>query len=326
MYLTGRKWVAAVLAVIVVLIVAAAGTAVWKYQRDLKNDAAIEQVGKVETVPAKCQLGAPVRLTAKFKCPWHRRPLEAVLTPAKGLREVGTPVIKRKKLGFGYGIWTVTATVKPYHTGKIAGSTLNVEFNRKGESNKIIDMELKVPGMNVTPIIVGNPQELSLASEIAPADLVKSHRNIIIAAIAILLVLIIVGIIIATRKRVIAEKVLSPWQVAILELTGLRDAISNHTMQPERCFSKLTDIVREYLEKRFSLRAPQQTTGEFLQDLNQSNSPLPDNHRKFLTDFMTAADLVKFANMPANGTLLGEAVDKAEALVSETKPAQEEEK
>jgi hypothetical protein len=77
--------------------------------------------------------------------------------------------------------------------------------------------------------------------------------------------------------------------------------------------------VRNYIEQRFKLHAPSQTTHEFLSDLDSRDSGLISEHRLFLRNFLTAADLVKFANLPADKELLESAINKAETLVESTK-------
>ena len=313
-----------VLTVFTVLVALVAGIAAWKYQQDLKNDTPVEQYGETVVSPAAPALGEAVRFTVTLKCPWHRKPLEAFCAPAEGLREVGKPLIKGGAIGFGYRLWTVTSTVRPFHTGNIGQGEINIDFNRKGEHNQMTAMKLKLPGFDVSAITPDDVRKLAVAPEIQIAELAGRHKYLI-AGVIVLIVLLALGAWVLSRKRVkAAVKLLSPWQMAFVELRDLREAIRNHSMVPEKCMSRLSGVVRVYLEKRFNLRAPQQTTGEFLRDLKRSESPLRQEHRGFLEDFMQSADLVKFAGMPADGELLGKAVDKAEALVSETIPEEEE--
>jgi hypothetical protein len=108
--------------------------------------------------------------------------------------------------------------------------------------------------------------------------------------------------------------------VALSLLHELKDALKNNKVKGQICISRLTDIVRDYLEHRFNIHAPSQTTHEFLTDLDKSDSPLELEHKQFLRDFMTAADMVKFAKLPADQALLENAMNKAEQLVQSTTP------
>ena len=77
----------------------------------------------------------------------------------------------------------------------------------------------------------------------------------------------------------------------------------------------LTDVVRSFLEKQFSLRAEHQTTPEFLESLRSGESPLASEQRRFLKDVLSSADMVKFARLPADKSLFETAAGKAESLI-----------
>ena len=64
-------------------------------------------------------------------------------------------------------------------------------------------------------------------------------------------------------------------------------------------YSILSAIVRTYLEQRFEVRAPEMTTEEFLAR-SARDGRLQTGHRSLLGEFLTEADLVKFArHLPA---------------------------
>ena len=64
--------------------------------------------------------------------------------------------------------------------------------------------------------------------------------------------------------------------------------------QPERFCTRISEVVRVYLEERFGLKAPDQTTEEFLASLPQS-SELEPGLKPMLEEFLTQCDWVKFA-------------------------------
>jgi hypothetical protein len=63
-----------------------------------------------------------------------------------------------------------------------------------------------------------------------------------------------------------------------------------------------SEVIRNYIEKRFDVVATQRTTEEFLQTLLQSSSEALARHRSLLAEFLQQCDFVKFA-----GTSLAEA-------------------
>lgn len=88
-------------------------------------------------------------------------------------------------------------------------------------------------------------------------------------------------------------------------------------------YIELSDIIREYIENRFALRAPEMTTEEFLESIKTSRE-LIGSTREILEAFLAQCDMVKFAKY---GPTLLEMLDSfkaAEKFVDETRPVEEE--
>lgn len=84
------------------------------------------------------------------------------------------------------------------------------------------------------------------------------------------------------------------------------------------CFCTLVaDTTRVYLEERFSLRAPERTTEEFLVELQTSPHLMPDQ-KQSLGSFLESCDLVKFARFEPTESTLRQLHDAALRLVDET--------
>jgi hypothetical protein len=117
-------------------------------------------------------------------------------------------------------------------------------------------------------------------------------------ALGALLVLAVVGALayrLLNRARVLAARPPRPADELALEaLARLRiDRLLEKGEQVE-FYVRLSSILREYLENRFHLRAPEMTTEEFLQAA-QKAPELSQKHRPLLGQFLSEADLVKFA-------------------------------
>ena len=59
-------------------------------------------------------------------------------------------------------------------------------------------------------------------------------------------------------------------------------------------YVEVSSIVRHYLEDRYSVRAPELTTEEFLREARRSEE-LTTEHRQLLSGFLERCDRVKFA-------------------------------
>jgi hypothetical protein len=80
---------------------------------------------------------------------------------------------------------------------------------------------------------------------------------------------------------------------------------------------EVSDILRTYLEPRFGLPAPFQTTREFLEGAMAQSELEPDQCAQ-LKRFLEFCDLVKFAQRPATELEQGQLLDTAEQFVRKT--------
>jgi len=313
-----KKTLWLILAVLVLGGLLGGGACWWRYQRIAAERPPIIEVGMATVLPGvKSGLGTPLTATVTYRCPWGRPPLEAVCTPGPGVKICGEPQIRRSAWGWGNNTWQISVTLRPFHTGKLLGAKLETMFAKADENGVAETKKRSLPDLEITPLPVNDPEQLALASAIEPPKTARRLGIIVAAAVLTAGVILLFWYL---RRRASRPVVLTPWQEALQELGGLRRALTAHTLPAEKCFARLTDIVRNYLEKRFSLRAPQQTTEEFLGELNRAESPLDGGQRQFLQSFLTSADLVKFAGIPADGELLTQAIGSAETLVDQTKP------
>jgi len=83
-------------------------------------------------------------------------------------------------------------------------------------------------------------------------------------------------------------------------------------------YIELSDIVRRYVEARFSFRAPEMTTQEFLSSLKYS-SILSGSEKELLEEFLTRCDLVKFAKYSPSVDEIEQSFKSAEEFIVGTK-------
>jgi len=88
-------------------------------------------------------------------------------------------------------------------------------------------------------------------------------------------------------------------------------------------YIKLSDIVRHYLEDRFSYRAPEMTTEEFMETIKKATEML-DEHKHLLKDFLSHCDMVKFARYGPTPLEILDSFRSAERLVDQTKMVAED--
>jgi hypothetical protein len=95
------------------------------------------------------------------------------------------------------------------------------------------------------------------------------------------------------RHRAIQRRPLTLSEQTLQRLESTRPL-----MRPEtaRAFGiAASELIREYIQKRFEVVATQRTTEEFLQTLLQSSIEALARHRSLLAEFLHQCDFVKFA-------------------------------
>jgi hypothetical protein len=305
---------------IIALIIVVGGTICGIYYYGVRQNKAIEVIGKVELTPADVKLGEVVTATILLKCPWHRKPLEAVAQIGKGASLLSAPEISRQSIGWGYNTWKISTEFKAYRTGNIPAGKIDVSYNRYDDKTTDLSRIFIIPPFKSAPLHLGKTQKIVIADAIEPLKIISNKKMYII--IAVLALLIIAAVILFVIRRYKKEKtiILPSWAIALNDLHSLRSNIKSGNITLNLGFISLTDIVRGYLEKRFKLPASKQTTEEFLEGINQKSGLLPKVQRPFLKEFMQAAELVKFAKLPPDENTLNQALGKAETLVNETRP------
>ena len=129
--------------------------------------------------------------------------------------------------------------------------------------------------------------------------------------------ILVVGLIVYVLRRPRAAPPPRPaHEIAMEALRALaaKDLVGKGQVEP--FFVEITWIVRDYVESAFGLRAPEQTTEEFLLDI--ATAPAVAKHRGVLEPFLTAADEVKFARAAPNTTTIQRTFDTARDFILQT--------
>ena len=80
-------------------------------------------------------------------------------------------------------------------------------------------------------------------------------------------------------------------------------------------YLRLTGIVRQYVEDTTGIRAPEQTTEEFLRDIH-SHAEFPPERSVRLAEFLEAADLIKYAGQQPGEGQIDLAIARAHEFVN----------
>jgi hypothetical protein len=141
----------------------------------------------------------------------------------------------------------------------------------------------------------------------------------LIALLAALIALLVLWLVRRRARPTPSPAPPPPHEKALKALAELEQRTDFVTVEPELFFVDLSTIARHYLEDRFELRAPEQTTEEFIRVASSSNH-LRMEHQQLVGDFLTECDLVKFARHRPGIERMKLALAAAYRLVRETIP------
>lgn len=111
-----------------------------------------------------------------------------------------------------------------------------------------------------------------------------------------------------------------PYNVAIAKLEKLREEQLCEIGMQKEYYTRLTDILREYLERRFGINAMEMTSTQIRRSLNQPGKEIMS--KELVEQVLEIADFVKFAKAKPLGDDNIRAFESARQFVEDTKPAE----
>jgi hypothetical protein len=116
------------------------------------------------------------------------------------------------------------------------------------------------------------------------------------------------------QRRPVEQRRLTPEEIAHAALAALLAEKLPARGLIKEFYLRLTGIVRLYIENTTGLRAPEQTTEEFLRDMRSREMFSPERSVR-LAEFLEAADMVKYAGQEPDEVQIDEAVLRAREFV-----------
>lgn len=319
-----QKFVRGVLLLLLLLVLCAAGTgiaAAVKYRQCALSADRAEIAKSAELTAARdVPIGSTIGVSAEIRAPWGRALTELAVQPGKNSQLVGTPSFERIKTGWGFVVWKLDATVLAYRPGEIPAGSITVQI--EGGAEKKQELNLALPAFTAKALAVAADETPGIAGRIEhPVPPERVSMKWTLGAIAA--VLIFAAFWYMLYRRHARRSTVPPWTSALSSIARIRDDLHSGSSNAANAITRLTDVVRGYLEVRFHLRAEHQTTREFLDEIH-AGGPLEQTQREFLKEFLASADMVKFAKAPADVMAFDEAAARAETLVRETAATEKE--
>ncbi len=214
--------------------------------------------------------------------------------------------------------------LEPFLSGEYRIPPMKAEFWMEGDT-LIHQVESDTIKVMVNSLLPGDVAERELKDIAPPAAIPAGYSNVfIIAAIAV----VIAGTAVLTvwwrrrrRKRVKAPAPRAH-QIAFARLEQLLARELVEQKKYREFTAELADILRYYIEDRFGIRAPEQTTEEFLSQAT-SRLEVDPGQQEILRQFLIHSDLVKFAALEPSPQEVKRSFETCRDFIETTKTEEE---
>lgn len=212
----------------------------------------------------------------------------------------------------------ITYVMGIYSTGTHVVPPLKVEYRKTGEAEWHTAETNQVP-VEVKSLLTGEETDIR---DIKGLAFFKRTGWLAVFTIIFLFVAAVMGMWLWRQKKLEREMALRrkrpAHEIAYEELTKLKQEDLPGKGMVKEYYIRLSDITRHYLENRFSCKAPEMTTEEFLEYIKVAGD-FTEEQRKLLKDFLTHCDMVKFAKYGPKPIEMLDSYRLAETLVDQTK-------
>ncbi len=219
-----------------------------------------------------------------------------------------------KRSIFGKNTYVNWMDITSYYVGKRTVPPLEIKYREKGEGywRKLKTSEFAFTVETVLPRGAKLTDIKDIKGVLYPFGWLRLILWIFIVSIVLW---VIARLIVKLIFKTIPPKL--PHEIALEEIEAASKQFASGGAVKDY-YIRISDAVRRYIERAFSLKAPEMTTQEFLTSLSGS-SKLQPAHKDLLAIFMEACDLVKFAKYkPARSDIDG-VFNTAKKFIEESK-------
>lgn len=201
-----------------------------------------------------------------------------------------------------------TYTLEPFLSGDYKIPPMTVRFGEKGQSGERHEIATEEFAIKVQSLLPTQVKALDIKDIASPAEMPRRRvwKLVVLSAACAMLLAAAAFVWFKTKKRRReAAKALPAHEIAYAELERLLGEKLVEAGAIKEFYNRVSAILRRYIENRFSLKAPERTTEEFLVEMER-NDVLQSSWKAILGKFLAHCDLVKFAeHQPSNADIQG---------------------
>ncbi len=230
----------------------------------------------------------------------------------------------------GSAIQAVEFTLEPQLSGEYTVAPFKVKYSLEGElpdregNRPVHEIETEPIRLVVKSLGAKDLQTAKLRDISPPVALPEARRGTAMVWLAVVLLGFVAGgvvwfvLIRRRRKRVPPEKRIPAHVLAFEELRRLREMDLVGRGRIKEFYIAVCDVMRLYIERRFGIHAPEQTTEEFLEAVSRDHV-FDTSTRNTLKEFLSHCDMVKFAKYRPETGEIQKTFDITRDFIEQTK-------
>jgi hypothetical protein len=233
-----------------------------------------------------------------------------------GIEVVSGPEWNRDRADATIAMWTVAF----FDTGVVRIPALKLVIQHQGQSDTFLTNDVPIKVIPVEPDSTGLSAIKDIYEQPFKPGYYKKYIPHILGAI-LLITALILWLRQRESKRVVPEPApvpLLPHEWAFKALDDLAEKKLWQQGEVKAHYTYLTTILREYLERRFSIHAMEQTSDEILIQLRRLH--LSAGLLINTEELLSVADLIKFAKADPGKDMHAATIERVRDFVKETTP------
>lgn len=223
----------------------------------------------------------------------------------------------------GETTYTQRYELQVLRSGRQRLAPILIEFvdrrNASGDPETVFELLTDAVGFTVRAISA-EALDTPLAPPLTalPPRSFPEREPVLTGVIVTLVLLLVAGVLLwAWRRRAAIVAVEAAHDVALARLRNLRAQPRQNHDDVDAFYVELSSLVRDYVEARFGLHAPELTTEEFLIAARDADQLAPLD-REFLGDLLTESDQVKFAGFVPEKAKVNNTLDAVAQFLART--------
>ena len=207
-----------------------------------------------------------------------------------------------------------------FEFGELSIKPLKINFLYKGEKRQT---QTDVVNVKVKRLISSSGEKADIRNIKPPLGIPAPFPYLVAGILSILILLIILYLLYKKHHQksiveTISQELLRPCdEVALEEIEALLATWLLEQKEYKQFFTKLSEIIRVYVSRRYKIAALDMTSFEICDIMKNIN--MAGNIMELLAEFFNICDLVKFAKYIPERPEINETIDKAREIIEKTR-------